>query len=97
MTVWGLKIHFDKERPWRSLWWRWQVFLLGFKLIFREVFARCQNCGDRGTKLEDSRTAYVWDGKGKDPNAPIRLCATCAIEHHTYWDDIWTQYNNSRF
>lgn len=46
----------------------------------------------RGVRLEDSRTAYAWDGMGENPNAPTYLCRQCAKEHHTYWDGMWADY-----
>lgn len=45
-----------------------------------------------GVELEPSRTAYHWDGKGVDPNAPIWLCRECAKEHHEHWDGMWADY-----
>jgi hypothetical protein len=56
----------------------------------------CENCGARPTTLESRRTAYAWNGIGKDPNAPIRLCAECATEHHEYWNDMWAEYYSGR-
>ena len=54
----------------------------------------CTHCGTKkDVTLESSRTAYYWDGKGKDPNAPIPLCPPCAVEHHQHWDDMWDQVN----
>jgi hypothetical protein len=29
-----------------------------------------------------------------DPNAPIPLCRDCAEMHHTYWDEMWSDYYN---
>jgi hypothetical protein len=43
-------------------------------------------------KLEDSCTAYHWDGKGLDPNRPIALCRKCAVDHHEYWNEQWNEY-----
>lgn len=54
----------------------------------------CAHCGaTEGVTMESSRTNYSWDGKGKDPNAPIPLCRPCAVEHHQNWDDMWAQVN----
>ena len=57
----------------------------------------CTHCGRwRGAYLENSNTAYYWDGKGRDPNAPIRLCREHAAEHHAYWKSMWNDYNSGR-
>lgn len=52
---------------------------------------KCKYCGsEEGVCLESARTAYHWDGKGEDPNAPVPLCRPCAKEHHDHWDDMWS-------
>lgn len=82
--------------------------LLGAHKRFREqLFAtnkpKCEMCTYFGhersasdIKLEASRTAYPWDGKGEDPNRSTWLCRECASEHHAHWDDMWRQANDGR-
>lgn len=58
-----------------------------------EVIEACERCEEtKGVKIEDSRTAYHWDGKGDDPNRPLLLCRSCANEHHAHWDERWDEY-----
>ena len=68
----------------------------------------CSHCGStEGVELESSRTAYSTSPTDRfdrirkldepDPNAPIFLCRSCAEEHHSYWNDMWAQYNSDRF
>lgn len=78
--------------PWRSRWKvRWSRFRHHtLPRLKHDLFGACLGCGAwRGVELECSRTAYHWDGKGRNPNAPIRLCRTCAADHHSYWDEMW--------
>jgi len=57
----------------------------------------CQRCDTlTWCKLENSRTAYHWEGEGEDPNAPVMLCSPCAAEHREYWDSMWAEYNSGR-
>lgn len=42
--------------------------------------------------LESSRTHYIWDGTGEDPNRDLYLCRDCAKFHHEYWDEMWAEY-----
>ena len=52
----------------------------------------CDRCGTKeNVSLESSRTAYHWDGTGKNPNQPVPLCPPCAKEHHGHWDDMWAE------
>lgn len=39
-----------------------------------------------------SRTSYLWDGTGEDPNRDLTLCPECAIHHHEQWDSQWAEY-----
>ena len=56
----------------------------------RRLLRMCEHCGSwRGTALEDSRISIHWDGRGVDPNSPIRLCRKCARAHHDHWDEVW--------
>lgn len=56
-------------------------------------FRLCKGCRAWwGVRWESSRTAYHWDGKGKNPNADVPLCRICAKEHHEYWTDMWRGY-----
>lgn len=43
-----------------------------------------------GVLWESSRTRYHWDGTGEDPNRDQALCRECAVDHHEYWDDMWS-------
>ena len=27
--------------------------------------------------------------KPEDPNRPVMLCRSCAVDHHEYWDEMW--------
>lgn len=70
--------------------------------------AVCECCGSTvDVRLEDSRTAYpyeipaptVWDKvldrepePPPDPNAPVWLCRECAADHHSLWDERWSEY-----
>lgn len=65
--------------------------------LVNDEFLICQHCGRKWAIPHSSRTAYSWDGEGEDPNAPINLCPYCAMEHHAYWDDMWSDYYGSRF
>jgi hypothetical protein len=57
----------------------------------------CQNCGTLwGLKLADSCTAYPWDGKGRDPNAPVLLCPRCSEDHYEHWHEMWSEYYAGR-
>ncbi|KKN02493.1 hypothetical protein LCGC14_1117190 [marine sediment metagenome] len=42
--------------------------------------------------IHRSRTAYVWDNKGKDPNGPWICCEAMAEEDHQHWNDRWDEY-----
>jgi len=80
--------------------------LLVWQAAFQKISAQCKtpigstdkpccHCGSTvEVLLESSRTAYCWDGKGKDPNAPMPLCRECAKEHHAYWDDMWSNVSH---
>jgi len=43
-----------------------------------------------------SMTAYEWDGKGEDPNAPRNLCPPCSQAHVETMQDQWDEYNAGR-
>lgn len=67
------------------------------KKLFLQLMGRirwCIYCGDRPATLESSRTAYAWNGKGKDPNSSRWLCAPCAKAHHEHWDAMWQEYHS---
>ena len=50
----------------------------------------CSRCGStERVARHPSRTAYQWDGEGRDPNAPIALCPPCAQEYNEDMDDMW--------
>jgi len=56
------------------------------------------NCTEN-VEWTSSRTHYSWDIDKyplEDPNRPIFLCPTCAIEHHNHWDDMWGEYRASQ-
>ena len=64
-----------------------ELWMLGFQF---EDGTRCECCGlFEGVETESSRTMYSWDGQGEDPNRPLRLCRSCAAEHHEHWDEMW--------
>jgi hypothetical protein len=52
----------------------------------------CDGFGKGPVELESSRTMYVWDGQGEDPNRPRALCRDCAKLHHEEWDTAWREY-----
>ena len=56
----------------------------------------CAQCGTiYDVRYENSRTCYHFDGEiggPDDPNKPIRLCRSCALEHHAHWDSLWADY-----
>jgi len=67
----------------------------------------CEVCGStEGLKWEDSRTCYDttpldrFDRINKldepDPNRPVLLCRDCAVEHHSYWDERWSEVYRDR-
>lgn len=60
----------------------------------------CLMCKHQGCKANEeptsSRTAYSWNGKGRDPNRDIVLCESCAVDHYLYWDDMWSEYYSGR-
>lgn len=57
----------------------------------------CRACGsNKHVHLESSRTAYLWNGEGEDPNAPIPLCRPCAKIHHDNWDEQWKEVERGR-
>jgi len=41
------------------------------------------------------RTAYHWEGKGRDPNGPYTICKEGAEEADQYWDEMWAEYYSS--
>ena len=43
-----------------------------------------------GVQEESPRTIYFWEGEGPNPNRPPWLCRPCALEHHAFWDDMWS-------
>jgi len=45
-----------------------------------------------GVKWRCSRTAYVWDGEGENPNRCLALCDVCAAEYDQRMDDQWSDY-----
>lgn len=54
----------------------------------------CMGCHTKeGVKMWPSRTAYYWDGKGDNPNAPVPLCEDCGKEHDEYWAEMWSYAN----
>lgn len=89
-----------KVPRWRSAmmvrWWAFKGLLYRIQSWFWRKFHRCERCGARPAKVESSRTAYHWDGNGEDPNRDPWLCAACAREHHTYWDEMWDEYYRGR-
>ena len=64
----------------------------------------CYRCGSEVEVLwESSRTCYdtskirtrferVIKPEPDDPNAPVPLCRECAVEHHEFWDECWSEY-----
>lgn len=76
--------------------WRIKRFAAqyGGKLPAPDTDQPCAHCDTtEGVKMHSSRTNYGWDGKGKDPNAPVPLCDPCAKIHHENWDDLWLEVN----
>ena len=46
----------------------------------------CAHCGVYAPlKAPDSMTSYDWDGQGRDPNFPGRMCGTCCEDYVDYW------------
>ena len=77
------------EQPFlrQTRWWYWLI----------PGRMRCKFCDwPFGVEYEDSRTAYFWDGNGEDPNKSVLLCRQCAEAHHSYWDEMWAEYNYGR-
>ena len=64
------------------------------------IALECFRCGTTaGVEMENSRTAYHYEGKTgdvNDPNNPIPFCRACAKDHHEYWDGMWAEYNAGR-
>jgi hypothetical protein len=54
----------------------------------------CEHCGEvsYAVDYQSSRTQYIWNGEGKNPNRDVLLCPLCAREHHEYWDEMWREY-----
>lgn len=78
----------------RNYWYNLQA---KYAKIMHDHFGGCWCCGSIvRVQEEDSRTMYHWDGKGKNPNAPVKLCRLHAKLHHEHWDAMWAEYNNSR-
>lgn len=75
-------------------WWSVRTYRLRRNL--RKLLGRCERCSAKPAELTSSGTAYVWNGKGRDPNAPILLCSECAKEHIAYWDEMWREYYASQ-
>ena len=84
--------------PSKGFWWRlrarrwWNDRVYRLRCDLRRLLGRCERCSVSPAQLTPSCTAYAWDGKGRDPNAPIMLCADCAEEHIAYWDSVWSDY-----
>ena len=84
----------------RSLKWKVYWRLVGGLTKFSHiVFDGCESCGSLWkVKPESSRTWYHVEGiDGRentpvDPNRQVRLCRTCAEEHHQHWDSMWSEY-----
>lgn len=67
----------------------------------REEYGHCEYCG-RQTGTEDwhqSLTCYPWNMllQLEDPNREHFLCDECAKEDQRYWEEMWRDYNSSRF
>ena len=82
---------------------RQKHFIAAFHL-FKEItklllWCRCDcpngSDGHRVDVLYWPRTAYHWDGKGKDPNEPYAICKEGAEEGRQYWDYMWAEYYSS--
>lgn len=56
----------------------------------------CERCGASPAAETPRMTAYLWDGKGKDPNVPLTLCVFCADEHTEDMKDQWNAYYSDR-
>lgn len=54
------------------------------------VMGPCDKIGPE-VQEESSRTRYIWDGNGNDPNKDPWLCRDCARLHHEHWDEMWAQ------
>jgi hypothetical protein len=73
----------------RRLWERWRQH----RFEQNVALGGCERCASfYPTTMQASRTAYAWNGEGKDPNLPLRLCTDCAVDHHAYWDERWDDY-----
>lgn len=63
-------------------------------LLGLPALSPCARCGEQSSDVtwHQSRTAYVWDGTGLDPNHPSPLCPSCRRDDVEYWDDMWADY-----
>lgn len=85
---------------WYDLKWQTYWVMRGtWTTISNHLFGGCERCGKLwGVKPESSRTAYHVEGiDGRedtpvDPNRNVRLCRTCADDHHQHWDSMWSDY-----
>ncbi len=50
------------------------------------------SCLSTNGKRAPIMTAYVWDGKGKDPNESPILCPCCTGEWVAHWEEMWQEY-----
>lgn len=65
------------------------------RLVCEGFDSPCEVVGPTVTP-QDSRTQYVWDGQGEDPNRDRNLCPDCAKHHHKHWDEMWGEYYSGR-
>lgn len=70
-------------------------FLKWLWLVLR--WKRCRYCKEfrEDVRERGSMTAYYWDGKGKNPNAPVVSCDPCYTDYSDYWKDMWNEYWSS--
>ncbi len=67
------------------------------KIIPPVQLLKCQgSCGPcdeiKTVQMRVSMTAYVWDGKGEDPNKDVPLCDCCWEFYEAYWKERWQEY-----
>jgi hypothetical protein len=64
-------------------------------------FGPCE--ATEGLEWESSDTAYLedpWNGEGPQlpkRNLSLLLCRRCAAAHHQHWEEMWNEYNSTRF
>lgn len=74
------------------------LILGAIQQVYRErniALGGCEHCGSFWQlAMRGPWTCYVWDGKGEDPNRPMKLCPDCGADADDYWADMWAQVRN---